>query len=346
MKKLYLCFMCLLFASLSSGVHAKRWDPATLDVERIELAPNVYAVVDTLSAEWLEENASAATSGGFIVGEKGVLVVESFVNARLAAQMIALINEVTRKPILYVVNTSYHGDHMYGNYLFPNATIIQHEESRKYAEEHWEDDLNFMLNMFGHPDGYDGMRENSARTGDILLNDETDYIRVDLGDRKVEIRQFGFGQTKGDLQVWLPDAEVFWTGNSVIGPAPLVPWMTEGGHALSLATLKRYKEFLPEGATVVSGHSVPFKIGDENDGLEFHIDYLSALDEIARTSVENGLALMDTVDAADMPEFSAYDLFNWNHKQMNVPCAYKHYMGVADKELTEDEQAVTQHCHN
>jgi len=350
MKIIFWRFVCvsllLALGTLSTGVHAKRWEPESLHLERIELAPNVYAVVDTLSEEWLKEGASAATSGGFIVGEKGVFVIESFVNARLAGQLLALINEVTRKPILYVVNTSYHGDHMYGNYLFPNATIINHEESRKYTEEHWDDDLNFMVNMFGHPDGYDDMRDNSPRTADILLNDDLDYIRVDLGDRKVEIRRFGFGQTKGDLQVWLPDAKVFWAGNAVIGPAPLVPWMTEGGHKKSLETLMRFKKFLPKDATVVSGHSVPFKVSDKNSGLDHHIAYLSTLDKKASKAVKKGLSLMDTVDYAEMPEFDGYDLYNWNHKQMNVPCAYKYYMEKAGKKLSEDELAVTRHCWN
>ena len=345
----HLVFASLLFVvgTFSGGVYALRWEPEALHVESIEVAPNVYAVVDTLSQEWLDDsNASAATSGGFIVGEKGVLVIESFVNARLAGQMLALINEVTRKPILYLVNTSYHGDHMYGNYMFPNATIIGHEETRIYAEEHWDDDLNFMVNMFGHPEGFDSMRDNSRRTPDILLNDHLDHIRIDLGDRKVEIRRFGFGQTKGDLQVWVPDEKVFWTGNNIIGPAPLVPWLTEGGHKASLDTLLRYKEFLPEGTTVVTGHSVPFKLGADNDGLEFHIAYLTALDETVKEAVEKGMSLMETVDYAALDEFSAYDLFSWNHKQMNVPCAYKYHAQLAGKTLDDNELAVMRHCVN
>ena len=351
MKKTIFCLHVFVSLStalclFSSQAYAKRWDPSTLHLKRIELAPNVYGVIDTLSEEWLKEGASAATSAGFIVGEKGVFVIESMVNARLGGQLLGLINEVTRKPILYVANTSYHGDHAYGNYLFPNATIIQHDESKKYTEENWDNDLNFMVNMFGHPEGYDGMRDNSPRTGDMLLNDSLDYIRIDLGDRIVEVRRFGFGQTLGDLQVWLPDAKVLWVGNTVIGPAPLVPWLTEGGHKQSLDTLRRIKAFLPKDAVIASGHSVPFKVNDKNNGIDHHIKYLSALDQKAHEAVTQGMSLMETVDYAEMAEFNGYDLYNWNHKQMNVPCAYKYYMKKAGKELPEEELAMSRHCHN
>ena len=197
----------LLAAILTTGhvAFAERWAPESVTLERIELAPGVYAVIDTLAEDWLKNGASVATSGGFIVGDKGVLVIESFVNARLGGQMLAHISEVTTKPVIYVVNTSYHGDHMYGNYLFPSSTIITHEETRTYALEHWDDDLNFMVNMFGHPEGFDDLKKNRPRTGDILINNSTQSIRIDLGNKMVEILQLGFGQTIGDLQVWLPE---------------------------------------------------------------------------------------------------------------------------------------------
>jgi cyclase len=339
--------LALLTGLVSINASAKRWQPWTVELERIELAPNVYAVIDTLNKEWLEEmGGSGATSAGFIVGEKGVLVVETLVNPHLTAQLLALIREVTDKPILYAVNTSYHGDHMYGNYLFPNTTIIQHEESKKYFEEKLEGDLIFMQNVIGHPEGLDNMADTVVDTGDILINDDIKNLRVDLGDRIVEIRQFGFGQTRGDLQVWVPDAKVFWVGNAILGPKPVLPWLTEGGHKLSLETLLRIKEFLPSDAIVVSGHQIPFTVSDKNNGLDFHIDYLRTMDTKVKQAVDQGLGLMDTVEHAAMDEFQGYDMFNWTHKQMNLPCAYRHHMLQKSVEIPEDEMPLLRHCLN
>lgn len=339
--------LILILSLLATSVMAKRWQPWSIELERVELGDGVYAVYDSLAKEWLEKyGASAGTSSGFIVGERGVFVVDSLVNPHLTSQLMRLIKEVTSKPVLYVVNTSYHGDHMYGNYMFPNSTIIQHEESKKYFDHKLQGDLLFMENMFGHPEGLDNMDNAISRTGDILLGDGVSFIRVDLGDRMVEVHQFGFGQTLGDLQVWVPDAKVFWVGNAVVSPKPGVPWLTEGGQQKSLETLRKIKAFLPKDATIVAGHSIATKLSAKNNGLDWHIDYLSTLDRMTREAVEQGMDLVDTVDYAAMEKFNGYDLYNWNHKQMNIPCAYRSHMMAMGKEISEDESPMMRHCTN
>jgi glyoxylase-like metal-dependent hydrolase (beta-lactamase superfamily II) len=39
-------------------------------------------------------------------------------------RILTAVRQVTNKPILYVVNTNYHGDHTFGNYAFPAETLI------------------------------------------------------------------------------------------------------------------------------------------------------------------------------------------------------------------------------
>ena len=51
-----------------------------------------------------------AVLDGLIIGERGVLVIESMLNGDLASQLIGLVRQVTTKPIRFLVNTSYHGD--------------------------------------------------------------------------------------------------------------------------------------------------------------------------------------------------------------------------------------------
>ncbi len=43
----------------------------------------------------------------------------SSISGDMARQIQARVREVTDKPILYLVNTNYHGDHTFGNYAFP-----------------------------------------------------------------------------------------------------------------------------------------------------------------------------------------------------------------------------------
>ena len=71
----------------------------------IEVAPNVYA--------FIQENC--ATNAGFIVSEEGVLVIDSLMTPLLAGKLYSAIRNVTTSPIRYVVNTQFHGDHVFGN---------------------------------------------------------------------------------------------------------------------------------------------------------------------------------------------------------------------------------------
>ncbi len=98
------------------------WTPSSVVLVPKEIAPSVYAVYPDDAPTKNEAGIPVATSGGFIVGDNGVLVIDSMINQKLAKQMIALVREVTSKPILYVLNTSYHGDHSYGNQFFPKGS--------------------------------------------------------------------------------------------------------------------------------------------------------------------------------------------------------------------------------
>jgi cyclase len=162
-----------------------------------------------------------ATTGGIVIGANGVLVVESMLNERLANQVLRYVKELAGdKPIRYLVNTVYHGDHYYGNYLFPTSTtIIMHAESKKCIDSKFEADRRFMINLMGNDKGLDVVK---PRAGDIMIDHDTS---IDLGGRVVELKVFGQGQTKGDLFVWLPQEKAMFTSNAVLAEQPALPWL-------------------------------------------------------------------------------------------------------------------------
>lgn len=96
------------------------WDAASVNLFSKEIATGVFAVMpdDVFTKDHV------ATTAGFVIGERNVLVVEGMLNGDLASQLIGLVRRETSKPIRFLVNTSYHGDHAYGNYLFPDSTVI------------------------------------------------------------------------------------------------------------------------------------------------------------------------------------------------------------------------------
>jgi glyoxylase-like metal-dependent hydrolase (beta-lactamase superfamily II) len=229
---------------------------------------------------------------------------------------MALVESVTSKPIQYLVNTSYHGDHSYGNYAFPKTTlIIQHPQTQAYIMNPtvFTNDKAFMMKNFGE---LVGIEDVEARVADILVED---VKTINLGHREVQMRHWGFAQTSGDLFVWVPDAKVMWTGNPVVAIPPALPWLLEGHHRESLATLKEIRDFLPAEAIIVPGHGRPMKPSD----LDFTIHYLDTLDNKVQTAIANNLSLEETQQAVTMPTFQGYALFGWVHSGVNVPAVFR-----------------------
>lgn len=327
-----LCLVALLFVTLTVAGQVRAdsdtsalqqqdsdqvvWDANTVKLETRELKPGVYAVIPTEAHDKVPQGQPAATSGGFIVGERGVLVVDTMLSARLAGQVIGLIREVTDLPIRYIVNTSYHGDHCYGNYVFPKtACVVQHPATRDYVAEHFDEDRAFMMQYFGHGRG---IEEVVPRDADLLVEES---LSIDLGGISVEIRHFGFAQTDGDLFVYVPEREVLFTGNPLIAKQPALPWLLDGRHRESLATMRAVQDSLPADATVVPGHGLPLT----RDDMTFSIEYLSELDRVVAGAIKEGLTLEQTVERTEtaMSEFKGYALWGWVHAQVNVPAAYR-----------------------
>jgi cyclase len=296
------------------------WNAMEITLTPRKLAEGVYALVSSTADTNNPAGIPEATTGGIIVGEKGVLVIESMLNAKLANQVLDQVSRLTDKPIRYVVNTVYHGDHYYGNFLFPSsATIIMHSESKRYIDQKFEQDRKFMINLMGADVG---IQDVKPRPGDILVDHDT---TIDLGGRTVELKVFGLGQTKGDLFVWLPKEKVFFTSNAIQAEKPAIPWLLEGNHDLALETMGKMKAFLPADTVIVPGHGRPTTI---EASLDYFIAYLETLDREVRAAVANGLSLEGTVKIATAQAFSAYTLYPWVHKQTNVPHAYRRIRGL------------------
>jgi cyclase len=296
------------------------WNAMEITLTPRKLAEGVYALVSSTADANNPAGIPEATTGGIIVGEKGVLVIESMLNAKLANQVLDQVSRLTEKPIRYVVNTVYHGDHYYGNFLFPDsATIIMHSESKRYIDQKFEEDRKFMINLMGADVG---IQDVKPRAGDILVDHDT---TIDLGGRTVELKVFGPGQTKGDLFVWLPKEKIFFSSNAVFSEKPGIPWLLEGNHDLALETMRKMKAFLPADTVIVPGHGRPTTI---EASLDYFIAYLETLDREVQAAVSSGLSLEETVKVATAEAFSGYKLYPWVHKQINVPHAYRRIKGL------------------
>lgn len=291
------------------------WDGNKVILESHELADGVFAVVPTGAVEMAMGGYPIATSGGFVIGDNGVLVVESMLNERLNTQLFELIAAETDKPVRYLVNTSFHGDHAYGNqYLPDNVIIIQHVNAAAYIDENLEADKAFMIQNFGTGRGIEEVVETDA---DILVG-EGGSLRIDLGNVTVDIRDYGFAQTGGDLFVSLAEENILWTGNAIVAQAPALPWLLDGHLVATRDTLQSVYDAFNADTKVVPGHGPVTDIA----AIKWGVEYLTAVEAEVTAAISAGLSLEDTVARVQLPDYQGYALFGWVHPSLNVPAAY------------------------
>ena len=309
----------LLTTAAASRAQEPVWDANKVILQATRLAPGVTAMIPSGADQLAPKGIALATTSGIVVGSRSALVIDTMLNKRLAE---AVLNEAKKQnrgtAPQFAVNTSFHGDHAYGNMYFPKSTtIIQHEATAVYIASHFEDDTKFMIGAFGKGRG---IEEIKPRTGDVLIP-KGGSLRLDLGGRIVEIRDFGFAQTGGDLWVWVPDAKVLFAGNPVIAERPALPWLLDGHLQESLATLIKVRDFLPADARIVPGHG---RIIGKAE-LDWPIGYLTALRDQVQAAIGRGATLEQTVAQVTLPDYRGYMLFDWIHKQVNIGAAYKEF---------------------
>lgn len=313
----------LLVLGLGAGLATAAepiWDANQVRMVSETLAPGVYAFHAADAEARNARGEPAATSAGLIVGSRGALLIDTMLNERLNAQVQELSGNLAGKPLRYALNTSAHGDHSFGNMYLPAGTVlIQHERTQRFIAGHLEADKAFMLQYFGSDRGIEPIE---ARAADLLVPQDG-RLRLDLGDREVEIIDFGFAQTGGDLWVWDAQSKVLWSGNPVIAGKPALPWLLDGRLLDTLRTLERVRDFLPDDARIVPGHGVPLAKRD----LDWHIDYLRAVRDQVQAAIAEGLSLKQTVARVALPEFAGYAIFDWVHSGLNVPAAYRDLSG-------------------
>jgi glyoxylase-like metal-dependent hydrolase (beta-lactamase superfamily II) len=294
------------------------WDANKVQLTLHKLGDGIYGIIPSTAEKQTTQGIPQATNGGFVVGEKGVLLIETMLTKRLFDQQIKLLRSVTDKPILYAVNTSDHGDHCFTNYLLPASTvIIQNDFAKENLAKNYESIKQFMVRLFGSGREIEKTIYRPA-SKTIPLNST---FTLDLGNNKiVELINTGTAQSPADLFVWMPREKIFWAGNPFIAESPCIPWLFDGFFLEPAMNLKKMYDLLPPDAVVIPGHG---KVTGR-EGIKYTIDYVEALKKNVEEAVGKGLSLSETIQAVTMKEFNkGYLLFNWLHFNFNVPNAYK-----------------------
>lgn len=171
-----------------------------------EIAPGVFFRKTQTEPKFIGCNQ------GWVIFKDFVLVIDAnFPNQ--ANEVIDLIRKHTDKPIRYVFDTHYHGDHADGNmhYAKIGAATVASERSR----------LEFETKGLA---GFEGSQKNNPdEYGNLVYKMPDVYfpskLVIDDGEQRVELLHFGHGHTLGDAVAWLPKHGVLFTGDACVNGA-------------------------------------------------------------------------------------------------------------------------------
>ena len=201
-----------------------------------KVAEGVYSI---RHADAPDSNPQGNTT--VIIGEHAVLVVDSAYLPSSAREDIADIRRWTDTPVRYLLNTHWHPDHQRGNSVyvdaFPDVAIVAHPETARLMASY------DAANRERYPRRLQEMQEALAKQPDAELQKTIEgrsrvladlqrsrlqlptltfdsELTVDLGNRRVEIRHTGSGDTRGDAWAYLPKEQILVSGDVLVAPVP------------------------------------------------------------------------------------------------------------------------------
>jgi cyclase len=258
--------------------------PLGLKMTPLELGQGVFALIAT---------PLPRDNGGVIFGEDAALVVDSGVNVSVGRYVQELARALTDRPLRYLVNTTYHGDHTFGNAAFPaDVRIVSSRANALSMTDLGKEKRIRSRNMHGDVAALDEVTE--WRRPDVTFEH---FLELDLGGIKVQLWHFGAGNGPGDTMVYVPSARAVWTGN-FLGHRGIAPMLLEGGPRPYIESLERMKATL-DISVVIPGHG---PIDKGNGGIDWMIGYLRQLDEEVGRGRAGGLTLQQLLDRRKAPQ--------------------------------------------
>lgn len=237
---------------------------------------------------------------GFIVGKNGVAIIDSGGSVAIGQRLRESVRAVTELPILYVINTHVHPDHVFGNaaFLQDKPAFVGHTNLGNAME--------LRKNAY--------LRNNSAWLGEAAKGSElvkptqsvTNTLELDLGERPLLLSAFPTAHTNTDLTVLDHASATLWTGDLLfVERTPSLDGDIQGW----LAAIEKLRAV--SALRAVPGHGPV--VADWNLALSNEQRYLDTLLADIRASIKKGETMeqaMDTAAAAEKPHWVLFDTVN------------------------------------
>lgn len=234
---------------------------------------------------------------GFIVGNKGVAVIDSGGSPRIGAQLRVAIRKVTDLPILYVINTHVHPDHIFGNAAFKDdhPIFVGHEKLAAAMVQRKDAYLRNQVSWVG-----------ADAIGSELISPTLPIMgiqTIDLGGRSLQLTAYPAAHTNNDLTVFDSATATLWTGDLLfVERTPSID-----------GDLKGWLQVIAQLRSIPAVRAIPGHgpvTADWHGALDNESRYLSTLLEDVRTAIKQGRSMEQTIDGSTLSEQGKWVLFD------------------------------------
>ncbi len=309
----------------SKSEHQASSLPPSLEYQRP--AFEFTEVVDGIYHARGTENLPVWCNAAVIINESDVVIVDSHISPAAAAALLDELQEITQKPVRYVINTHFHFDHIFGNQIYPpDVEIIGHEFTRDaIASGSSNSGRAYDLYIGGIPTQISSLQEQldtvsdqeeQAQLEQMLAYQEnllagvqsveptppnisfSQNLTLYRDDREIRILFLGRGHTGGDVVVHLPHESILITGDLIYEN---LSYMGDGYFLEWVETLESLKSL--EFNWIIPGHGQPFQ---ERSRLDYLQSYLRDFWERVQTLHEASVNVLDAAERIDMRDHSKY----------------------------------------
>ena len=298
---------------------------ADLEVKKVsftKLAENAYAYT-----------AEGDPNTGVIIGDDGVMVLDTQATPTMAKDVIAKIRTVTDKPIKYVVLTHYHAVRVLGATGYNPQEIIASQDTYDLIVERGAQDYKSEVERF--PRLFDDLKSVPGLTWPTMTF--KGEMTLFLGKTEVKLMQLGRGHTKGDTVAWMPKEKVLFSGDLVeygatpyTGDAYLTDWP---------ATLDNVEKLKPEALVPGRGDALtnPAEVKAALDGTR---DFIRKMYGAVAEGVKAGKSLNEIYKETYgklKPDFGQWVIFD-HCLPFDVTRAYDEASGIRDPRIWTAER--------
>ncbi len=262
------------------------------------------------------DNAGFISNAGFIITDAGVVVFDGLGTPSLANKLVQKIKAITDQPIVKVVVSHYHADHIYGLQVFKElgAEIIAPEGVYEYIDS----------------DAASSRLEERQLSLDPWVNEDTVVVIPDriidksesftLGNIKFTISVIGSAHSDGDMTLYVENDRVLFTGDLIFEGR--IPFLGSNNTKHWLETLEKMEAQNPHA--IVPGHGPWAK---DPKAITLTRRYLAFLREKMGAAVEEMMDFDEAYKSIDWSEFEKFPAF----EAANRKNAFQVYLSMEEE---------------